>query len=132
MEIAKPIVEIPRADDDSICLRVCCCIRRWFLYSINPVDKNIWQQMKTFSFWFWTLIPLFPFFGVNSYFFVFAFFMIDKSDEYQLVQFILAFKKSQFLNAGVINGILGYVKYYACSLRTLSDAQYSEYVTFWF
>lgn len=45
--------------------------------------------------------------------------MIDKSDEYQLVQYILGFKKMIFITAGVENGMIGYILYFVCA--TLND-----------
>ena len=41
--------------------------------------------------------------------------MIDKSDEYQLVQYILSFKKMQFITAGIIESVIGYLYYFVCA-----------------
>jgi hypothetical protein len=41
--------------------------------------------------------------------------MIDRGDEFQLVDFILSFKKMQFFTVGCFNGILGYILFYQCS-----------------
>jgi hypothetical protein len=86
------------------------------------VDLSFWQQIKTFSFWFWEIIAIFPFYGVQQFFFAFVFLAIDKSDEYQLTKFILEFKKLQFLS-GVINGMWGYIDYYFCSLYTFNTLE---------
>lgn len=48
--------------------------------------------------------------------------MIDKSDEFQLINFILDFKKMIFFTAGVLNTIIGYLLYFNC-------ATLNEYVT---
>ena len=50
------------------------------------------------------------------------FLFIDKTDEYQLVKYILVFKKMQFFTAGCIAGVIGYIFFFSCS--TLN-----EYVT---
>lgn len=51
--------------------------------------------------------------------------MIDKSDEYQLVKYILDFKKMIFVTAGVENGMIGYVLYFVCATlneyKTMDD-----------
>lgn len=41
--------------------------------------------------------------------------MIDKCDEFQLVDFILGFKRMQFFTVGCFNGIIGYIMFYRCS-----------------
>ena len=58
---------------------------------------------------------MFPYYGVQPFFFVFVFFMIDKSDEFQLVKYILDFKKMIFITAGITNGVIGYITYFVCS-----------------
>lgn len=58
---------------------------------------------------------MFPYYGVQPFFFAFVFLMIDKSDEYQLVKYILDFKKMIFFTAGVTNGMIGYVLYFICA-----------------
>ena len=39
------------------------------------------------------MVRLVPFYGIQSFFYLFAFLCIDKSDEFQLVNFILVFKR---------------------------------------
>lgn len=67
---------------------------------------------------------MFPYYGVQPFFFAFIFFMIDKNDEFQLVQYILDFKRMIFFTSGVTNGIVGYVLYFACS--TLNEYNTKE------
>lgn len=50
--------------------------------------------------------------------------MIDKSDEFQLVQYILDFKKMIFITAGALNGIIGYILYFICA--TLNEYRYYD------
>lgn len=42
------------------------------------------------------------------------FIMIDKRDDYQLVQFIISFKGLQFFTMGCIGGIYAYSAYFFC------------------
>ena len=48
-------------------------LRAWFIYTRHPVDKTIWGQMKTFSWWFLTLLSVIPVFGVSLTFFLLDF-----------------------------------------------------------
>lgn len=88
-------------------------------------DKTSWAQYKWISWWFFLLVSMFPYYGVQPFFFVFIFFMIDKTDEYQLVKYILDFKKMIFVTAGVENGMIGYVLYFVCATlneyKTMDD-----------
>jgi len=58
-----------------------------------PYDKNFWQISRTFSYWFFIAIILIPYYGIQQIAELLIFCFIDKSDEYQLVQFILKYKK---------------------------------------
>ena len=59
---------------------------------IGVDDRNIWQQFKSFSWWFFTLISAFPYFAVQPIYYTVHFLLLDKRDEYQLGKFILSFK----------------------------------------
>lgn len=56
--------------------------------------------------------------------FLFVFIAIDKSDEWQLLKFILEFKGSMFLSIGVFKSVIGYIMFYSCS--TLNDFNSDE------
>ena len=43
------------------------------------------------------------------------FLIIDKSDEWQLVRYILTFKRFQFLSGGCLSGVIGYIQFFACA-----------------
>jgi len=55
-----------------------------------------------------------PLFGVQTAVFLFDFLLRDKTDEFQLVDFILSFKGSQFITVGIIGSLLGAVQYITC------------------
>ena len=81
-----------------------------------------WAILKNPCWWLLFLISVFPYYGIQPFFFVVIFLMIDKSDEFQLIKFILDFKKMIFFTAGVLNAIIGYLLYFNC-------ATLNEYVT---
>lgn len=86
--------------------------------TIKTVDRSIWYQMRTFSWWFFFLLKLIPFYGIQSFCYLFAFLCIDKRDEFQLVNYILVFKRMQFLTIGGIGTVIGYFTFYSCSTVT--------------
>lgn len=61
-----------------------------------------------------TLIPLVPLYGVCPAWYAFVFLVIDKSDEFQLVQFILNFKGTAFISQGLLWAIIGFVTFLSC------------------
>lgn len=100
--------------------RSCClwagltAMRAWVLYTSDPIDMSIWKQLKTFSFWILQLIQAFPLYGVQTFYLFFYFLIMCKSDEFQLVFYIISFKKMQFISMGCLNGIIAYVQYFFC------------------
>jgi hypothetical protein len=97
----------------------CLCLpfgrfRDCFRYNYDPVDRRIWGQFKNVWYWLILLISSFPFYAVQPFFKLFVWLMIDKSDEFQLVQFILNFKTLQFFTLGCIGSIAGFVGYFGC------------------
>ncbi len=52
--------------------------------------------------------------------------MIDKVDEYQLVNFILLYKKYQFLTLGVVQIVFGYTLFYLCTELADPDDQHGK------
>merc|ERR1712217_262929 len=61
-----------------------------------------------------TLITLVPVLGVSPICFFFVFLIIDKKDEFQLIQFILQFKGTQFISVGFLRMLIGYIMYLHC------------------
>lgn len=94
-------------------------LRAWYLYTVDPFDRTVWYKLRNVCWWVLLLISIFPWYSVQIYFYVFRFLMIDKSDEWQLINFVLNFKASQFITLGVFNSIIGYVQFYSCS--TIND-----------
>lgn len=63
-----------------------------WLYHTFPYDRNFWWQIRRPMWWFWNIVALCPFYGVQALYFILLFLMLDKRDEYQMVNFILQFK----------------------------------------
>eukprot|EP00762_Andalucia_godoyi_P002945 ANDGO_04200.mRNA.1 hypothetical protein AMSG_00053 len=100
----------------------CCCgcgtrFRGWFLYTMYPFDLSFWLQIRKFWFWLIKVICLLPFVGVQQAMFFFIFFMKDRTDEYQLIQYVLDFRGFQCITLGFIGVIVGAAQYYACANR---------------
>ena len=89
----EPKEFIPPEQSRNCCLRTLRCMRAWYVYTKYPVDLNIWIQLRTFSWWFLLLVTAFPFFAVQFLMFFLDLLLRDRWDEYQLVQFIVDFKK---------------------------------------
>jgi len=97
------------------CLSKCLwCIVAWYRYTTRPVDKTFWQRIRWFSTWVLIIISMFPFYCISPGLLFIDFLMIDKGDEYQLVQFVLDFKTSHFFSFGVVRGVVGFAQYYGC------------------
>jgi hypothetical protein len=94
-----------------------CWLRNWVLYTLFPFDRTIWQQVRTWSFWLLTLISAVPVYGVHQLFYLMVLLFKDKSDEYQVLSFILSFKGMSFVSQGVIPIIRGSATLYACAVR---------------
>lgn len=92
---------------------VCGCVA-FFRYHLFPYDRGFWGQWQDPAFIVLRLISMIPIFGISPLFFLFEFFIIDKSDEFQLIQFILGFKGTQFLSAGLIRAVTGLSLFFVC------------------
>ena len=85
-----------------------------WLYHTYPYDRNFWWQIRRPMWWFWNVVALCPFYGVQALYFILLFLMLDKRDEFQMVNFILQFKGLQFVTLGVLNCMVGSASYYGC------------------
>lgn len=70
------------------------------------------------------LIPVVPVFGVNVAWFCFVFLIIDKSDAFQLVSFILSFKGTAFISQGIVKAIVGFAMYMGCVTARAHDSEH--------
>jgi hypothetical protein len=98
-----------------------CFSPRWWraliLYHYLPFDLSIFGQFKDGLFWILTILSCVTTYGVRVAFFsVLLIFMLTgcPADEYQLVQYILAFKGTQFISSGICMAVYAAVQYYLC------------------
>lgn len=89
-------------------------LRAIYLYTLYPYDKSIWQQIKSPLWWFFTLTMMIPLYAVQPIVFLIEFLLRDKSDESQLVSFIMRFKSFQFVTVGVLHAVVGGLAYFRC------------------
>lgn len=114
MNLSQPVLEIK--EPPKYTAWCCCCLRfrACFRYNYYPVDRSSWQQYRNFWWWCITLITMIPYFAVMPVFKFFVFVVIDKTDEYQLIKFILDFKTMMFVTMGCLGGLIGYIQYVRC------------------
>ena len=70
------------------------------LHTLLPADMSQWQVARDPNALCLLLRAVCPYFGISTWMFVLLFFLIDKRDEYQLCNYILKFKATQFLSSG--------------------------------
>jgi hypothetical protein len=90
------------------------CFRAFFRYHLFPYDKTFWGQLFDPVQGLYRLITLIPVYGTSSFMFLLIFLLIDKSDEFQLINFILSFKGMQFLTMGIIRCCIGFTMFMIC------------------
>eukprot|EP00405_Crypthecodinium_cohnii_P025714 CAMPEP_0206493966 /NCGR_PEP_ID=MMETSP0324_2-20121206/47389_1 /ASSEMBLY_ACC=CAM_ASM_000836 /TAXON_ID=2866 /ORGANISM="Crypthecodinium cohnii, Strain Seligo" /LENGTH=460 /DNA_ID=CAMNT_0053977415 /DNA_START=87 /DNA_END=1469 /DNA_ORIENTATION=- len=90
------------------------CIRAWLRYHIYPCDKTFWGKIKSPVWMLFTLASLIPWAGMTPLIFLFCFLLIDKTDQFQCISFILQFKGTQFISHGIIRCITGYFLFLNC------------------
>jgi hypothetical protein len=88
--------------------------RSFILYTMCPYDKSYWQKTRSFSYWLITIISLVPVYGVQVIMYFIFFCLYDKTDEYQLINYIAQFKGAQFITIGVISAFIGAFQYIVC------------------
>mmetsp|Transcript_69586 Transcript_69586/g.201662 ORF Transcript_69586/g.201662 Transcript_69586/m.201662 type:complete len:465 (+) Transcript_69586:62-1456(+) len=101
------------------------CIRAFFRYHLYPCDKTFWALLKDPVWIVFTLASLIPWAGMTPLIFLFIFIIIDKTDEYQLITFILQFKGTQFLSHGVIKCIMGFFMFIGCVTVPAKGSEHS-------
>jgi hypothetical protein len=87
-------------------------------YVMQPYDKSVWKKMKHPVWWLILLIALVPRYAIGQMWYMLIFLIIDRNDEFQLVQYIMGFKAIQFLNLGIVSSLVGSAQYYICIVQT--------------
>lgn len=88
-------------------------IRAHILYGIHPYDKSSWACMKSRRWCLLTAIGMIPGF-IGQLWWLLLFIMKDKSDEYQLANFIVSFESAKFFSVGVWSFVQGAVRLFLC------------------
>mmetsp|Transcript_121251 Transcript_121251/g.350152 ORF Transcript_121251/g.350152 Transcript_121251/m.350152 type:complete len:512 (+) Transcript_121251:79-1614(+) len=89
--------------------------RAWVLYHTLPFDKSIFGSVKDATYWLLASFSMIP--AVRILYYAMTLFLIyypGQPDEYQLVQFILQLKATQFLSSGIGLAFLGGLQYFMC------------------
>jgi len=102
-----------------------CCLCRFFRYHLFPNNRSIWGQLRDPVYVLFTLVSLIPITGLCPLIYFFIFLIIDRGDEYQLVQFILQFKGTQFLSHGIIRTLTGFFIYIGCVTSQASEWEHT-------
>lgn len=93
--------------------------RAFFLSHYLPHDRSIFGKLKDPLYLIMVASTMLPLFGIRVFFFGVVLTMLlypGPPDEYQLINFILIFKGTQFFTTGVVLGYLGALEFYACYL----------------
>jgi hypothetical protein len=98
-------------------------MRGWILYHWCPYDHAIGYQMVDPVYVTIKLLALIPFFGTQALIYGFLFILHDKSDDYQMVKFILDFKGMQALTLGIAGTLVGGYRYAYCANHHPPDCQ---------
>jgi len=94
-------------------------IRAFVLHHYLPFNRSIFGRLRDPVYLLMTFTTMLPIFGIRVFFFMGILVMLlfpGPPDEFQLINFILIFKGTQFFTTGVILGFLGAMEYYACYL----------------
>jgi hypothetical protein len=111
-----------------------CCgaVLAFLRYNLLPYDRGVWRQLRNPLWWLFTLGACVPVYNVMIIMYVLQFLVIDKSDEFQLFQFIQNFKSLQFVTLGVIGAMVGSIQYYICVTRVpMTCVEASPRENFW-
>jgi len=93
--------------------------RAWFLYAFQPYDLSTFQALRRPSTALLALWSSFTYMGVQFTFWLAMFLLMDKRDEYTLINFILSFKALQFLTLGFGGLLIGAAQYHWCLTGSL-------------
>ena len=94
-------------------------MRAKILYALMPADGNMWTTLRDPLSVFINLLLFIPYTMVPM--FLFTFVLIQKTDEYQLVSFILKFKRFQFVSMGVLMSQYMLSMWWMCLLHEQMD-----------
>ena len=118
------------APDPPCCPNFPAKFRAHVLYHMFPHDKTIWASIKDPWWWFYTqALGAFPLWGVTTVWWLVVLlckWSESPVDEFQLVDFVVSFKASQFTTACIQAMVVGASLYVSCIPDCSSGAPGSE------
>ena len=88
--------------------------RAWYLYNELPYDKSFWGKLRSPGWWLILTTKLYSGWGIQAFLYAMRLLMLDRTDEWQLFEYISNFKGIQFLS-GVIAMFQGVLMYMECA-----------------
>ena len=88
--------------------------RAWVLYNELPYDKTFWGKLRSPGWWLLLLTKLYSGWGIQAFLYAMRLAMLDRTDEWQLFEYISNFKGIQFLS-GVLAMFQGTLMYMECA-----------------
>ena len=89
--------------------------RRFYLYILFPYNKTPAERKANMWYTPFSLAQTMPLFSINVWSSLVTFLCIDKSDEYQLVNYILKLKGTQVFTVGIVGALRSWFQYYQCA-----------------
>jgi len=96
----------------------CCSLlafRALVLYHFLPFDRSLFGCLRDPIFWILFILSVIPLIRVIFYALLLALLLLPgPPDEFQLLQYIMMFKGTQFMSGGVMMALIGGIQYYDC------------------
>jgi hypothetical protein len=83
------------------------------LHTLWPHNRSLWANMRSPGWWILQLLGMLPFVGPLWWLLLSS--AVDKQDEYQLCQFIVALRCTHFVTIGMCAALYGCVQAYRCA-----------------
>jgi len=98
--------------------------RAWYLYNELPYDKSFWGKLRSPGWWLILTTKLYSGWGIQAFLYAMRLLMLDRTDEWQLFEYIANFKGIQFLS-GVIAMFRGTLMYMECAGLQSADSPHT-------
>ena len=89
-------------------------VHAWVLYNELPYDKSFWGKLRSPGWWVILITKLYSGWGIQAILYGLRLSMLDRTDEWQLFEYISNFKGIQFLS-GVIAMFQGVLTFMECA-----------------
>ena len=95
--------------------------RAVLLHTMWPHDRSVWLCLRSPGWWLLQLCGLLP--VVGHWFWLVLALAVDKQDEYQLCNFIVALRCSHFFTLGVCAALVGCIQAFRCAATASMPCQ---------